>query len=100
MIRKYTSAAARENFGALLKQVEARHGRVLITHRGKAVAALVNVDLFERIGKLREEFQKLKDALDAGNGAGLEGAPAEGRKAASKVRSKGLRTANGGRSAR
>jgi prevent-host-death family protein len=93
MIRKYTSAAARENFGALLKQVEARNGRVLITHRGKAIAALVNVDLFDRIAKLREEFQKLVDALGGGDEAGAEAAPAVGRKASARVRSKRARQA-------
>jgi prevent-host-death family protein len=86
MIRKYTSAAARENFAALLKQVEARNGRVLITHGGKAVAALVNVDLFERIGKLREEFQKLVDSLGGGDEVGAEATPAAGRKASAKAR--------------
>jgi prevent-host-death family protein len=63
MIRKSTAVAARQNLGDLLNQVQDRRDSVLITKYGKPVAALVDVDLFERIRRLREDFQQLTDAL-------------------------------------
>jgi len=63
MIRKSTAVAARQNLGDLLNQVQYRNDSVLITKDGKPVAALVDVDLFERIGRLREDSQQLTDAI-------------------------------------
>ncbi len=63
MIRKSTAVAARQNLGDLLNQVQYRNDSVLITKDGKPVAALVDVDLFERIRRLREDFQQLTDAI-------------------------------------
>jgi prevent-host-death family protein len=76
MIRKSTAVAARQNFGDLLNQVQYRNDSVLITKDGKPVAALVDVDLFERIRRLREDFQKLTDTLGQSY-AGLDPAIAE-----------------------
>ena len=63
MIRKSTAVAARQNLGDLLNQVQYRNDSVLITKDGKPVAALVDVDLFERIRRMRDDFRKLTDAL-------------------------------------
>lgn len=63
MIRKSTAVAARQNLGDLLNQVQYRNDSVLITKDGKPLAALVDVDLFERIRRLREDFQQLTDAI-------------------------------------
>ena len=63
MIRKSTAVAARQNFGDLLNQVQYRSDSVLITKDGKPVAALVDVDLFERIRRLREDFLRLTDVI-------------------------------------
>lgn len=63
MIRESSAVTARQNLGDLLNQVQYRHDTVLITKDGKPVAALVDVALFERIRRLREEFTRLTDAL-------------------------------------
>lgn len=63
MIRKSTAVAARQNFGDLLNQVQYRSDSVLITKDGKPVAALVDVELFERIRRMREDFLELTDRL-------------------------------------
>ena len=63
MIRESTAVAARQNLGDLLNQVQYRNDSVLITKDGKPVAALVDVALFERIRRLRDEFMRLTDAL-------------------------------------
>ena len=63
MIRESSAVAARQNLGDLLNQVQYRNDSVLITKDGKPVAALVDVALFERIRRLRDEFLRLTDAL-------------------------------------
>lgn len=63
MIRKSTAVAARQNFGDLLNQVEYRNDSVLITKDGRPVAALVDVELFERIRRLRDDFMALTDRI-------------------------------------
>jgi len=76
MIRKSSAVAARQNFGDLLNQVQYRNDSILITKDGKAVAALVDVDLFERIRRLREDFMRLTDAIGQSY-AGVDPAVAE-----------------------
>ena len=63
MIRESSAVAARQNLGDLLNQVQYRNDSVLITKDGKPVAALVDVALFERIRRLRDEFIRLTNAL-------------------------------------
>jgi prevent-host-death family protein len=63
MIRETSAVSARQNLGDLLNQVQYRNDAVLITKYGKPVAALVDVALFERIRRLRDEFTRLTDAL-------------------------------------
>jgi prevent-host-death family protein len=63
MIRESSAVAARQNLGDLLNQVQYRNDAVLITKDGKPVAALVDVALFERIRRLRDEFIRLTDKL-------------------------------------
>ena len=63
MIRQSSAVAARQNLGDLLNQVQYRNDAILITKDGKPVAALVDVALFERIRRLRDEFTRLTDAL-------------------------------------
>jgi prevent-host-death family protein len=63
MIRESSAVSARQNFGDLLNQVQYRNDAVVITKDGKPVAALVDVALFERIRRLRDEFVRLTDAL-------------------------------------
>jgi prevent-host-death family protein len=76
MIRKSTAVAARQNFGDLLNQVQYRSDSVLITKDGKPVAALVDVELFERIRRMREDFLDLTDRIGQSY-AGVDPAVAE-----------------------
>ena len=63
MIRKSTAVAARQNVGDLLNHVQYRSDSVLITEDGRPVAALVDVELFERIRRMREDFLSLTDRI-------------------------------------
>ena len=64
MIRETSAVTARQSLGDLLNQVQYRNDSVLITKDGKPVAALIDVALFERIRRLRDEFTRLTDALN------------------------------------
>ncbi|MGH8225888.1 MAG: type II toxin-antitoxin system Phd/YefM family antitoxin [Gammaproteobacteria bacterium] len=55
----------RQNLGELLNEVQYRHNRVMITRAGKPVAALVDLDLYERIRRLDTEFDEMSDQLAA-----------------------------------
>ncbi len=99
MIRKSTAVAARQNFGDLLNQVQYRNDSVLITKDGKPVAALVDVDLFERIRRLRDDFQKLTDVIGQSY-AGVESAVAESEIAEAVAAARRRRPARGARKRR
>lgn len=78
MIRKSTAVAARQNLGDLLNHVQYRNDSVLITKDGKPVAALVDVELFERIRRMREDFMALTDRIGQSyEGLGQEVAESE-----------------------
>jgi len=63
MIREAPAMMVRKNLGDLLSEVQYRKGKVIITKAGKPVAALVDIALFERIRKLDEEFDHMRDEL-------------------------------------
>ena len=63
MIQKATAMSVRQNLGELLNGVQYRHDTVLITKAGKPVAALVDVELFEKIRVMREQFDRLSAEL-------------------------------------
>src|SRR5258708_14518016 len=97
MIRESSAVAARQNLGDLLNQVQYRTDAVLITKDGKPVAALVDVALFERIRRMRDEFMRLTDTLGqayAGADPAIAAAEiAEAVSAARKSRAKKTRKA-------
>ena len=62
MIHEATAMKVRQNLGELLNEVQYRKGKILYK-AGKPVAAIVDVELFERIRKLDEEFEELTKAL-------------------------------------
>lgn len=69
MIKEAPAMTVRQNLGALLNEVQYRGDSVLITKGGKAVAALVDVALFENIRRMREDFDRLCAGLaEAGKG--------------------------------
>lgn len=63
MIREITAMDARKNFGELLNEVKYRHDSVLIKKAGKPIAALIDVDLFEKIRVLKYQFDSLTHEL-------------------------------------
>ncbi len=69
-IREIPAMTVRENLGDLLSQVQHRKEKVIITEAGKPVAALVDIALFERIRRLDQVFEKMREEL-AGAFAGL-----------------------------
>lgn len=63
MIREAPAMTVRQNLGDLLSEVQYRKAKVIITKAGKPVAALVDIALFERIRKLDEEFDRMREQL-------------------------------------
>jgi prevent-host-death family protein len=64
MIHKATAMSVRQNLGELLNGVQYRHDSVLITKAGKPVAALVDIILFEKIRRMRKQFDALSTELE------------------------------------
>ncbi|MBI4827493.1 MAG: type II toxin-antitoxin system Phd/YefM family antitoxin [Nitrospinae bacterium] len=65
MIRKATAMTVRQNLGELLNEVQYRRDSVLVTKGGKPVAALIDIDLFDRIRAMRGAFDRLMAELAA-----------------------------------
>jgi hypothetical protein len=63
MIRKVPAMTVRQNLGEILNEVQYRKASVLIIKGKKAVAAIVDVNLFEKIRLLDSEFQQLTKQL-------------------------------------
>jgi prevent-host-death family protein len=63
MIKESTAMTVRQNLGELLNEVQYRRDRILITRAGKPVAALVDIETFDRLRKLDEEFDRLRTEL-------------------------------------
>jgi len=63
MIREATAMKVRQNLGELLNEVQYRGDSILVTKGGKAVAALVDIDLFRKIRLLDTEFDRLTTEL-------------------------------------
>lgn len=63
MIREAPAMEVRQNLGDLLSEVQYRKGKIVITKAGKPVAALIDIALFERIRKLDEEFDRMREEL-------------------------------------
>jgi prevent-host-death family protein len=71
MVTEVSAVKFRQNLGEMLNQVQYRKDAVVVTKDGKAVAALVDAELFQRIRRMRERF----DRLSAEFAAGFEGRP-------------------------
>jgi prevent-host-death family protein len=63
MIKESTAMTLRQKLGELLNEVQYRRDRILITKAGKPVAALIDIDTFDKIRKLDEEFDRLRAEL-------------------------------------
>jgi len=63
MIREAPAMTVRQNLGELLNEVQYRGDSVVITKGGKPVAAIVDIALYERIRRMREDFDRMLDKL-------------------------------------
>ena len=63
VITEISDINLRQNLGTLLNQVEDRKDSILISKDGKAVAALVDADLFARINRMRDRFDDLANRI-------------------------------------
>ena len=63
MIREATAMKVRQNLGELLNEVQYRRDSILVTKGGKPVAALVDIDLFQKIRLMDTEFDRLTAEL-------------------------------------
>jgi prevent-host-death family protein len=59
MVTEVSAVKFRQNLGEMLNLVQYRKDAVVVTKDGKAVAALVDAELFERIRRMRERFDEL-----------------------------------------
>jgi len=59
MIREASAMKVRNNLGELLNEVTYRHDAIIIQKSGKSVAAIVDMDLFEKIRLMQTEFDAL-----------------------------------------
>ena len=73
MITEVSAVKFRQNLGDALNQVQYRHDSILINKDGRAVAALVDARLFERIRRMQARFDALASRLEEG----YAGIPAE-----------------------
>ena len=63
MIKQATAMTVRQHLGDLLNEVRYRRGKIVITKAGKPVAALVDIETFERMRKSDEEFERLRGEI-------------------------------------
>jgi prevent-host-death family protein len=72
MITEVSAVKFRQNLGEMLNQVQYGNRTILINKDGKAVAALVDAELFARIRRMRDRF----DGLATRIAQAYEGVPA------------------------
>lgn len=53
MVREITAMEARRNFGELLNEVRYGKNSILVKRAGKPIAAIIDINLFE---KIRDQF--------------------------------------------
>ena len=92
MITETNAVSFRQNLGEMLNQVQFRRDSIVITKDGRAVAALIDAKLFERIRRMEERF----DAIAARMAQSYAGVPeeegmAEIRRATAAARAKPAR---------
>ena len=63
MLKEVTAMEARQTFGELLNEVKYRHDNILITKAGKPIAALIDIELFEKVRKMKIQFESLTAEL-------------------------------------
>src|SRR5262249_8851092 len=59
MIIETSAVAFRQNLGEMISQVQCRRDSIVITKERRAVAVLIDAELFERIRHMQERFNTL-----------------------------------------
>ena len=65
LVTEVNAVSFRQNLGEMLNQVQYRNDSIVINKDGKAVAALVDAELFARIRRMRDRFDALTDRIAA-----------------------------------
>lgn len=63
MLIEASAMKVRQNFGELINQVQYRGASIEVTKSSKPVAALINIELFEKIKLMQKEFNRLNKAI-------------------------------------
>lgn len=63
MIRETAAVKLRQNLGALLAEVQYRRDSVVILKDGKRVAAIVDIELFDRIRTMEARFAEITSKI-------------------------------------
>jgi prevent-host-death family protein len=59
MIYKESAMKVRQNLGEFINKVQYRHDAIVITKADKPVAVIIDIELFEKIRKMKLEFERL-----------------------------------------
>jgi prevent-host-death family protein len=65
MLIEATAMKVRQNFGELLNQVQYRNAAIEITKSSKPVAAIIGIELFDKIQSMKKEFDRLNASLQS-----------------------------------
>lgn len=65
MLREAPAMTVRRRLGELLNEVQYRGDSILVTKAGKPVAAIIDIELFNRLRLLDGEFDRLTEQLQA-----------------------------------
>jgi prevent-host-death family protein len=63
MIKEVTAINFRQNLGEMLNQVAYANDNIIVNKHGKPVAALVGVELFARVRRMRDRFDALSNRI-------------------------------------
>jgi prevent-host-death family protein len=57
MIKEVSAMEARKNFGDLLNEVKYLHSSIIINKSGKRIAALIDINLFEKLANYHSHLE-------------------------------------------
>ncbi|MGV8948684.1 MAG: type II toxin-antitoxin system prevent-host-death family antitoxin [Candidatus Paracaedibacter sp.] len=57
MIKEVSAMEARKTFGDLLNEIKYLHSSIIINKSGKRIAALIDINLFEKLTKYHAELE-------------------------------------------
>lgn len=63
MIKVEPVMTLRKNLGEILNKVEYKHDTVIITRAGKPSAAIIDIQLFDKLKNIKDKFQSLTSEL-------------------------------------